>query len=739
MIAALLARYGYAVLFLGVAVEGDAFLLAASYLAHRGMLRAWLVVACAVAANTATDVAYFLIARARGRAWLERRHGHRPRSRRLLALMERHAGPLLVVSRFAYGLRILIPAACGVLTMGALRFAVLDLVAGTVWAVTVVAVGMQGAAAVEAAATGLHHAGRWIVLGAVLVPAALLGARAALRAVRPRELRASDLHALVPAVVGLMGLVNLASAIWPRASAARVVAAWLPLEVIQRSRPLMLFAGIALLQVTRNLGRRKAAAWWVSVGALAVSILSHIGRGLDLQHSAVAAALLAYLVCFRRWFDAASDRRSVMRALWMVPVLAGAVLLYGVVGLIDLRGALAWPAGDGPWREALRSGLLVAEPSVTPLTEVAARFLGSLQIAGWLARLYLLVLLLRPVVLRVRTAAVPLAEAIVAARGRTSLSAFALGDHSHALVTAEGRALVAYATHGAVALACGDPIAAPADVAASVREFAEHCRRNGWTPSLYEAGPEHLDVYRRLGYRALKIAEEALIDPRGFDLAGGKRAGLRAMVNKMRRAGLSVERYDRASARDAETDAALAAISAEWLAGRKLAEMGFTMGRFALDALDRAHVFVARSAHRVEAFCTWRPYDAGRAAVLDLMRRRGDAPSGVMDLLLAEGLRRLGDAGLSEASLANAPLASVEPRAGALEHGIGLVFAHLGAVYGYKNLFQFKKKFAPRWQPRYLVYPRGAALPSIALALTGVHGGGGMWRIALRTVVPRAA
>ena len=68
-------------------------------------------------------------------------------------------------------------------------------------------------------------------------------------------------------------MLNVLSAIWPREPAVmRAVSAWLPLEVTQPSRAVMLMAGLALIQITRNLGRRKAVAWWVAQVALAVSL-----------------------------------------------------------------------------------------------------------------------------------------------------------------------------------------------------------------------------------------------------------------------------------------------------------------------------------------------------------------------------------------------------------------------------------------------------------------------------------
>ena len=79
-----------------------------------------------------------------------------------------------------------------------------------------------------------------------------------------------------------------------------------------------------------------------------------------------------------------------------------------------------------------------------------------------------------------------------------------------------------------------------------------------------------------------------------FSLAGGSRAALRSMVHKVRRRGLEVRRYDRRCRAEPEVDAQLEEISREWLAERRLGEMGFSLGRFSQGALDEQHVFLAR-------------------------------------------------------------------------------------------------------------------------------------------------
>ena len=124
--------------------------------------------------------------------------------------------------------------------------------------------------------------------------------------------------------------------------------------------------------------------------------------------------------------------------------------------------------------------------------------------------------------------------------------------------------------------------------------------------------------------------------------------------------------------------------------------MGFSLGRFSLDALDEQHVFLACQSERVLAFTTWRPYRAGRAALLDLMRRRNDAPSGTMDLLVSSDARGAARCqGLEEASLANAPLANVsEPKSG-LEKGVTLLFEHVNAFYGYRDSLPVQEEVRP--------------------------------------------
>jgi len=714
---ALLARYGYLILFPGIVVEGEAFLLAGSFMAHRGVLDLPLVIAVAVAATMSGDQLYYRAARSRGRAWLERRKGARAKYAKWIDLTARRGVWLLLASRWTFGLRIVIPAACGAVGMRPAVFTIVDFLAVLIWAVTLGLAGYYSGAAIEKHLKDIQHVGVWVLLAVVLSVAAVIGARRVQRQARVRELNVNDLHGIVPFIIGLIGTFNIFSALGPRRAAAIVsLARWMPLDVPEGNRLVMLFAGLALLQVTRNLARRKELAWWVATAALALSVASQIGPHFEPQRVIVAVLLLVYLVIFRRRFSAQSDPATLRRVLVIAPALAFAIVAYGYQGLRALDAHFTWPPGSQPagmdhvlkevrLREAVRGGILISGLEVRPRDKPAERFLASLQVAGWMARLYLLVLLLRPVVLRDRLEAPPEdVDRIRRAHGQRPLSAFALRPDKHHLLVAEGRGLVAYAVRNAVAVACGGPLCAPEDLEASVRDFVEHAQRHGWSPCFYAVPGEDLPAYGAARLKGLRIGEEGILDPR----AVAARAG-----------GLEVWRYDRAAAVDTVLDEQIVEVSDEWLAEREIGELHFTFGSLDLEELGSLPVFVCgQPGGRVEAFCTWLPYANGTGVILNLLRRRSQAPDGVRERLLARALEQLGP-DVREVSLGLVPLtptADARPDAGPFA-----LADRLGALYRYDDLYPVKDALGPGWEPRHLVYPGDADLPRVAVAVVDAH------------------
>jgi phosphatidylglycerol lysyltransferase len=730
----LLLRYGYLLLFFGVLVEGEVFLLGAAFLAHRGILHLPAVMLVAYAANCMANQIYYLMARARGREWLEKRFGSNPHFRKVENWVCQHSDWILIGSRFAFGFRIIVPAACGAFGKPLWRYTALNWTAGILWTVPTALLGFYFGNLAQQMLSGIRQYQGWIMLGLALLAATVLIVRHLRHAEWLEDFEVSDLHLLAPFLIACMGVLNLLSAIWPRSRAAlQGVRAWFPLAVTQPSRPLLIFSGIALLQVTRSLAKRRELAWYVAVLALLVSIVIHMARAFNLQHSLVAGLLLLYLLYFRKRYYARTDPVSLRRVLWMSPLLFAAVFLYGYLGLSRRPENYQWLDQSTPLKETFRSGILILEPHIVPKTAGAVRFLGSLQIAGWLARLYLLFLILRPVIMRRRMEASPAATGVIFARhGYSSAAAFAIQSDKHHMPVAEGRGLVAYAVRGNVAFACGDPLVPPADFRSAVLAYMELCAHNGWTACIYDACDANLPVYQSFDLRSIKVAEEAILNLKNFSLAGGKRAHLRTAVHKAAKTGMVVHRYDGSHRSDSAVSEQLESISQEWLTERHLSERSFTLGRFSLDSIRDVPVFFSVRDGKVQAFCSWLPYRGNTAVVLDVMRRRSQSIPGTMDQLIAESLLQLQAEGFREASLANAPLQTLPEPQRALEKGVAQLFENMNSFYGYKNLFQFKNKFGPRWESRYLIYPRGADMLRVARALTSVHSSGGLWQLLFR-------
>ena len=184
--------------------------------------------------------------------------------------------------------------------------------------------------------------------------------------------------------------------------------------------------------------------------------------------------------------------------------------------------------------------------------------------------------------------------------------------------------------------------------------------------------------------------------------------------------GIRVEFLGDAITEDIEDQ--LQVISGEWLSRKGMAEMGFTMGRFDPARLETQKLLMALTESRVLGFVTWRSYGLGDVT-LDLMRYASDAPKGLMDYLVGKSLLLFQEDRVPSASLGNAPLANVSPEDefSLLDRGVKLLFDNVRGIYEYKSLFQFKKKFNPAWEGRYLAFPSLESLPRVAVAILRVH------------------
>jgi phosphatidylglycerol lysyltransferase len=762
-----LIRYGYLVLFAGVAVEGDAFLLAAAFLAHRGYLSlGWVIVVSAFATLTADQI-YYQLARWRGREAFARRAAGDPRFARVRLWLEKRGTLLLFLSRFMYGFRIAIPVSCGAIGMPAGRFTAVNLAGSLIWAAVFGLAGYAFGNALEVVVADLVAYERVIAVVLLVVSAVVVALRShelkarilALRAPSEAALQLAGRlfaaahgagrlllarpHVRLAAFVVAIGALNILTAVFHwRFVPLDVLDGWLPIEVRQLSRAALLLSGLALVTIGRGLSRRKRAAWTVAATLAALSVVLHLGHYASVVRAAVSALLVVELVRQEHRFHARTDPVRLRNALVAIPVLAFALTAYGTVGYLRFdRGLDTGTAARLTWQAAALQPPLLQPTAAGHTARGATAFGWSIALLSVVSGVYVFGALLAPVAWR-REAAADLQEVarLAATHGRDSMSYFAKqDDKTHARTGLE--TFVGYRVVRRVAVVAGDPVGPDGSVPDAIAAFTRTCERNDWVPVFYETSGRYLDAYAARGLRWFKVAEEAVIPLAGFSLSGSKIAKVRHGVAKAEREapGITVWEY-RPDARDPDVDEQLEDVSAEWLRAKGSGELGFNLGVFSVDDLaDKRTIVASHPDGYVWAFLTWLPYRQGRALVLDAMRRRAGAPASVMDLLIARSALLFKDAGLEAISLGAAPMANAEDPANpsVYDRGVRLIFDHVSAVYGYRSLFHFKKKFNPTWESRYLVFPRPDLLPRIAYALAAVHVEGGLAAAAWRLVASR--
>ena len=157
--------------------------------------------------------------------------------------------------------------------------------------------------------------------------------------------------------------------------------------------------------------------------------------------------------------------------------------------------------------------------------------------------------------------------------------------------------------------------------------------------------------------------------------------------------------------------------------------MGFTLG--GLDEVDDPQVrmlLAVDAEERVLAVTSWLPVRAEGVTVgwtLDFMRRRADAPPGVMEFLIATAALDVRADGAALLSLSGAPLARHATDGATdgdgLQRLLDLFARRLEPVYGFGSLSAFKAKFQPLYRPLFLAYPDPVALPVIGNALARAY------------------
>ncbi len=484
----------------------------------------------------------------------------------------------------------------------------------------------------------------------------------------------------------------------------------LPLAVVEASHFLGSLVGAGLLLVSRGLSLRLDAAYYLAAGGLVLGIAASLFKAAGFEEAALLAALLVILWRARPAFD----RRAAL-----VDTRFSAGWIVAVVGTL---GASVW-LGFFAFKHVEYSNELWWQ---FELGQQASRFLRSSVGAAVAVALFGFGRLMRPAPHEApepTDADLEAAGRVIAAQTAT-LPYLVYSRDKALLFDEERRGFVMYGIQGRTWVALGDPVGPPERRGGLVRLFLERCDDFGGVPVFYEVGKDDLHRYADYGLTFVKLGEEARVDLRSFSLEGGPASKQRQALRRLEKEGGTfrvVPPVELPALMDE-----LRAVSDDWLREHAGGEKAFSLGFFDPGYLQRFPVAVVERQGRIEAFANLWPGPDKLELSVDLMRYRKDAPKGIMETLFVHLLRWGKEQGYGWFGLGMAPFSGFEasPIAPLWARLGRFLFQHGETFYNFQGLRAYKEKFNPLWEPRYLAYPGGLALPRILADVAALVAGG---------------
>ena len=139
----LLQNYGYFAIIMGAFFEGETVLLLGAYAVQQHILNFWLLIGAAMLGGFIGDQLYYQIGCKYGYDFIIRHPKLEKKFQKANRWIEDNPILSILLMRFAWGLRTVIPISFGINKYPRFRYLVVDILACFIWAFVVVSVGLQ--------------------------------------------------------------------------------------------------------------------------------------------------------------------------------------------------------------------------------------------------------------------------------------------------------------------------------------------------------------------------------------------------------------------------------------------------------------------------------------------------------------------------------------------------------------------------------------------------------------------
>lgn len=526
-------------------------------------------------------------------------------------------------------------------------------------------------------------------------------------------------------LIFILGIINIVSVLTPAINErVHQLQEFIPLDAIAASNYLVLVAGAFLLLTAVYLLKGLRNAWWIALLLSIVSFIGHVTKGIDYEEAIVAMVVFVMLLFTRKEYPVKGNPRMHSIGILTSLLSVTGVLVYGIIGFYFLDKK-HFNVDFSTWQSityTFRNFFLLGSPDLIPNSRFARDFLLSINISGFLSLSFLFYTILRPYFSQSYndTGEFEKAKGLVATYGKSGMDYFKTYNDKKIFAPEALDAFLAYRIAGNYAVVLEDPVArTPEKMKECISLFDKYTYDLGLRSIYYRVPEESLQTYLGLSKKSLFLGQEGVVDLNTFSLEGGKNKALRNAINKV------IDRGYKASVHQPPIKDGLMqklkAVSDEWLNSTGRSEIIFSQGMFLWDELKQQTIItVENSEEMVIAFLNIIPDFAPGEATYDLIRKTDDSPNGVLDFILVELFNYLKTQNYASVNLGFAPLSGIDDPHTFQERSMKFAYEKISSFSHYKGLRNFKEKFFPAWNNKYLIYSNDYDLISVPTVLTKV-------------------
>ena len=506
-----------------------------------------------------------------------------------------------------------------------------------------------------------------------------------------------------------LGIINVVSVLTPSLNyRLKLLQEFIPIDTINASNYLVFILGLLLIVTSTFLFRGLKNAWFFAVVLCSLSFIGNITKAIDYEEAIVAFMVLLVLWFTRKHYYIKHSKKLQVFSMETTLLILGAVIVYGIIGFyfLDVKHFHHDFTLLQSIDYTLQSFILLDIEGLKPVTRFGTIYLDTIRISGVASLALIAYAMLKPYIFKSDMDDEDYEKGleIITKFGKSPVDYFKVYNDKLLYFGVQTEGLISYRAAGSFAIVLEEPVCGDNEQKLILlKEFEKHCAQIGLRAVYYRVDECSLPIYKILDKKSLIIGQEAVIDLSKFTLEGKDKKSMRNGLNSLAKKGFTAKVYP-APIKDGLLQK-LNQVSDEWLKSNNRDEIVFTQGVFDAEKLKQQTIItIENEDEKVLGFLNIIPNYAPNEATYDLIRKTEEAPGGVIDALLIKLIEHCQSKNYKYLNLGLAPLSGIETGRDFPEKTLKFAYEKLQQFRHYRGLRDFKDKFNPKWENKYLIY-----------------------------------